>query len=344
MRFLSFTIQRRIPGILLFAGLIAGISVSHHSAALAFGHDKFQKGLRELTQPPAQKPAPAQPVAKPTPVSAPKAAQPQKPMIKRSINHIKGDVFQFKNGGHNSVFMATRSGIVVVDPINRAAASWLKSELRRRFDQPVKYVIYSHDHADHISGGEVFSDTAIFISHVKARKDIIAERRPTQIPDVTFQDKMTLELGGKTVELSYVGRNHSDNSIVMNFPAERILHAVDFVTVGAVAFRDLPDSYIDEWIDSLKRVEAIDFDVLSPGHGRIGVKHDVRAYRGYMETLRDQVTNLARAGHSVDEVVARVTMDKYQAWFGYKKYVKSNVRAMYERVKLTRRNNPRPPR
>ena len=201
----------------------------------------------------------------PAPVPAPKpvACQPRRPTTKRSINHIRGDVFQFKNGGHNSVFMATRNGIVVVDPINRAAAAWLKSELWRRFNQPVKYVIYSHDHGDHISGGEVFADSAIFISHVKAKMDIIAERRATPVPDVTFTDKMTLELSGKKVELSYLGRSHSDNMIVMKFPAERVVHAVDFVSVGAVAFRDLPDSYVDEWIDSLKNLEAMDFEILS---------------------------------------------------------------------------------
>ena len=120
------------------------------------------------------------------PAPKPVARQPRRPTTKRSINPIRADVFQFKNGGHNSVFMATRNGIVVVDPVNRAAASWLNSELWRRFNQPVKYAIYSHDHGDHISGGEVFADSAIFISHVKAKMDIIAERRATPVPDVTF--------------------------------------------------------------------------------------------------------------------------------------------------------------
>ncbi|MEE2970805.1 MAG: hypothetical protein VX741_11805, partial [Pseudomonadota bacterium] len=83
-------------------------------------------------------------------------------------------------------------------------------------------------------------------------------------------------------------------------------------------------SYVDEWIHSLKNLEAMDFEILSTGHGRIGVKRDVRDFRSYMESLRDQVTNLARAGHSVDEIVYKVTMDKYRSWFGYDKYVEAN--------------------
>jgi glyoxylase-like metal-dependent hydrolase (beta-lactamase superfamily II) len=67
-----------------------------------------------------------------------------------------------------------------------------------------------------------------------------------------------------------MGRNHSDNSIVMRFPKERVLFAVDFIPVESVAFRDFPDAYIEDWIDSLQRMELMDFDILAPGHGPLG--------------------------------------------------------------------------
>ncbi|MBT3883234.1 MAG: MBL fold metallo-hydrolase, partial [Rhodospirillaceae bacterium] len=265
---------------------------------------------------------------------------------KRSITQIAGDVYQFKNNFHNSAFMVTPSGVILVDPINKGASAWLKAELSRRFNRSVRYVIYSHDHADHISGGEVFADSAIFIAHAAAKRDIIDEARPTQAPDITFTDTMTVELGGKMAVLSFVGRNHSDNSIVVSFPAERVLHVVDFIPVKSVAFRDLPDTYLDDWFTSLKNVEAMDFDILSPGHGRLGNKDDVRAFRGYLTSLRDQVTKLARAGRSADEVAATVTMDKYRNWSGYDRFIKHNVRGMYGLVQQNRRPNlrPRPPR
>jgi glyoxylase-like metal-dependent hydrolase (beta-lactamase superfamily II) len=72
------------------------------------------------------------------------------------------------------------------------------------------------------------------------------------VPQVTFADRATLELGGTVVELTWVGRNHSDNSLVMRFPRERVLFAVDFIPVRTVAWRDFPDAYIADWIDSLK--------------------------------------------------------------------------------------------
>ncbi len=69
--------------------------------------------------------------------------------------------------------------------------------MKKRFDIPVKYLILSHDHQDHSSGGEVFSGTATVIAHENAKKVIIREKRPTAVPDLTFSDKMTVSLGGK---------------------------------------------------------------------------------------------------------------------------------------------------
>ena len=268
------------------------------------------------------------------------AASAQQQAPKRSISKISGDVYQFKNNFHNSVFMVTPEGIIFVDPINAGASGWLKEELKKRFNQPVRYVVYSHDHADHISGGEVFADTATFVAHENAKRDIGDEKRPTPVPDISFTDELTLELGGKRVVLSYVGRNHSDNMIVVGFPDERILHAVDFIPVHSVAFRDLPDAYVDEWIESLARVEQMDFDVLSPGHSAFGKKEDVAAYRGYMQDLRSAVVAAARAGQTLEQAQESIKLEKYKDWNGYQRSLKLNIAGMYTHVQLTRRGNP----
>lgn len=270
------------------------------------------------------------------------AALAQSKPVKRSISQISGNVYQFKNNFHNSVFMVTDDGIVLVDPVNAAASTWLKAELDKRFAKPVKYVVYSHDHADHISGGEVFQATATYVAHDGAKADIIAEKRATPVPDITFSDRLTLELGGRAVELIYVGRNHSDNMIVVRFPAEGILHAVDFIPVRAVAFRDLPDAYPEDWIASLKRVEQLDFSKLSPGHGPYGSKDDVRAFRGYMTDLRDAVLAAARAGQTSEQAQASIKLEKYKDWGQYKPWLKLNIAGMYRHVELTRRPNPKP--
>ena len=246
----------------------------------------------------------------------------------REITPIKGDLYRFRNASHFSVFLVTPAGIIATDPIDAEAARWLKAELAKRFAKPVKYLIYSHAHADHTSGGEVFADSAVVIAHDNAKAAIQSERRPTAVPDVSFSDRLTVELGGKKVELIYLGKNHSDNSIVMRFPDERVLFAVDFIPVKSLPFRDLRNSHLDEWVESLKKAEALDFDILAPGHGALGKKEDARMMRLYLEELRDQVAEHLGAGKSVDEIKRLVTMEKYSSWGNFKQYLPLNIEGM----------------
>ena len=143
----------------------------------------------------------------------------------REITQIVGEVYRFRNQNHYSVFAVTPAGIIATDPINADAAQWLKAELQRRFNRPVKYLIYSHDHADHIAGVRSSPIPPRWSLMRMPRLRLSGERRPTAVPQITFSDQMTIELGGTVLELSYVGRNHSDNSIVMRFPKERVLFA-----------------------------------------------------------------------------------------------------------------------
>ena len=262
-----------------------------------------------------------------------------------SIDNIAGEVYRFRHRFHYSVFAVTPDGIIATDPINASAAEWLKAELKKRFNLPVKYLIYSHEHPDHISGGEVFADTAIVVAHERAKAKIIGENRRTAIPHVSFSDRMTIDLGGTEVELSYVGRNHSDNSIVVRFPGERILFAVDFIPVETVAFRDFHDGYIEEWIDSLGRVERMDFDILAPGHGRLGTRDHVRQFREYMQDLYGAVLEQARAGASLEEMQETIRLPKYKRWFGYQSdnpnlnWFPMNIAGMFRYIQNHRRSN-----
>ena len=257
----------------------------------------------------------------------------------REISQIAGEIYRFRNNNHYAIFAVTPAGIIATDPINAEAAQWLKAELHKRFAQPVKYLIYSHDHADHISGGEMFADTAIVVAHENAKTAIVHEKRPTAVPQVTFSDRLIIELGGTVVELQYVGRNHSDNSIVMRFPKERLLFAVDFIPVESLAFRNFPDAYIEDWIESLKRVEQLDFDILAPGHGPLGKKEHVRMFRDYLEALRGEVLQYAREGKSLEDMKALIKMEKYAKWTNYAQWLPLNIEGMYQHVQMHRLGN-----
>lgn len=248
----------------------------------------------------------------------------------RSITHIAGDLYRFQNRNHFSVFLVTSDGIVATDPINTDAAMWLKSELRKRFPgKPVKYLVYSHSHADHVSGGEVFADTATVVAHEKAKARIVSDGVPTAVPQITFSERQTISLGGKSVELLYFGPNHSDNLIVMHFPQERTLFVVDIVAPKRLPYRDLHDSDLDGWIGTLRQIEAIDYDILAPGHGSMGTPADISEHRGYLEALRDGVQAGIDSGKSVDEIKRAVTLDAYRDWGSYDSWRELNIEGMY---------------
>ena len=268
--------------------------------------------------------------------AAPQLAQQE---VKRSITEVAPGLYRFQNNFHVSVFLVTDDGVIATDPINAAAATWLEAEIKSRFNQEIKYVVLSHDHADHSSGGEVWADTATVIAHANAKAAIIGEKRPTAVPDITFTDNLDIELGGQTVELRYVGRNHSDNMIVMNFPAQRTLFAVDFIPMGGVAFRNFPDAYLPDWNDSVRRVQAMDFDILVPGHGRNGTKADVAAFGDYMDDLWAAVTTAVRAGRTLEQAQAEIKLPKYEKWFRYEEFLPLNIAGAYQRFSAQSRRN-----
>ena len=248
------------------------------------------------------------------------------------------DVYGFRFENHVALFIVTDEGVIATDPIGQANPRFpqlYRAAIAAVTDQPVRYVVYSHDHADHIMGGVVFADTAQFVSHGLAAPKIAAQNDPTTpVPTITFDDRMTLEVGGKTVELHYTGRNHSDNSIVLLYPARRLLFAVDFIPVQSLPFRTLGDSYPDEWVESLRWIENnLDFDVLVPGHGTLGNRDTVRQVREYLQDLMAAIRAAQARGlaDNSEAMVAAVRADlapKYGTWGNFGPYLPENIQGI----------------
>jgi len=221
---------------------------------------------------------------------------------RRSIEQITGGVYKAMNNNHGTVFLVTPEGIILSDPINVDFARWLKAELATRFKVPVRYVVYSHHHWDHASGGEVFADTARFVGHANMLShlamppasttlaQVVGQYQPVTTfdvnrngtvekaeapeafqrgqfdafdtnrdgvlsgaevvrgpvsfvrpPEITYTDTHQITLGGKRVDISWVGEmNHSRDSSFIAFPDDSVLFLVDFVS-----FRRLPNQEMD---------------------------------------------------------------------------------------------------
>jgi glyoxylase-like metal-dependent hydrolase (beta-lactamase superfamily II) len=313
---------------------------------------------------------------------------------RRSIEQISGGVYRATNNNHATVFLVTPEGIVLADPINADFAKWLKGELAARFKVPVRYVVYSHHHWDHASGGEVFADTARFVGHanmlshlalpppsttlaqvvgqyapvakfdangngVVEKTETSADFQRTQFdafdvnrdgrlsgaevvrgpvsfvrpPDITYTDKMSISLGGKRVDVSWVGEmNHSRDSSLIAFPDDSVLFIVDYVSFRRLPNRemDFEDGKFKEWMRAIGDAEklAAGFKFVAAGHGPVGSVNDITAWRVYFEKLRDAVAAGIAAGQTLDYMQQNIKMAEYSQWDGYD-WVPLNVLGMY---------------
>jgi len=264
--------------------------------------------------------------------SALSGAAQQPPMFE--TRKLTDNAFLFRYQFHQALFVVTSEGVIATDPISflrpQAATTYI-AEIRKITQAPIKYLVYSHHHYDHIAGGKPFKDAgATVIAHRNAKTRLEALRyADVVIPDEAVDDFRAIELGGVRVELHYVGRNHSDNTLVVLLPKEKLLFTVDYVAVESVGFRDFPDGYFPDMFDSLDRTVALNWDRMIGGHpfpgGRFATKDDVRAFKQYLVELNDAVKAAAAAGKCWDAAMTEVKLPKYEKWGGYERFLPMNI-------------------
>jgi len=251
----------------------------------------------------------------------------------RQITTLGSDVYRFTEDRHSSVFMVTGEGVIVTDPLNEGAARWLKEEIAKRFGEPIRYVIYSHNHSDHVYGGEIFDgEGVVFVSHRLARDDLVRTRAQTRIPDTVFDDEKVIELGGKSVLLRYHGPNDGRGSISMLFRPAKVLFVVDWITLDRMPWRKLWSFDVDGMIESIGAVEEMDIDIIAPGHGPVGGKEKAAEIRRYLEALRSAVIEKILEGKELEEMQNEIRLDKFRHLAHYEEWLPLNVEGMWKEL------------
>jgi len=260
-------------------------------------------------------------------VAMPVLAQaPARPQIQTTKVDGTDGVYIFRNGGHQSMFIVTPDGVIATDPVaygRPTGGADYVAEIRKVTNQPIKYLIYSHHHYDHIAGGKAFKDAgATVLSHKRAAERLAVIKDPhTVLPDETMGDSKVIRMGGTILELSYHGLNHSDSTLVMRLPKERIIFLVDTIPVGAFPGRGFIDIYPLETEAFMKKVLTMEWDRMIPGHpgpgDRLGTKKDVQDQIELMQHASEAVKVAAREGKCWDAVERDMKLDKYKEWPGY---------------------------
>lgn len=256
-----------------------------------------------------------------------------------ALEPVADGLFRFIVGApgrsRSGLVLVNDSGIAVVDSIRTSGALWLAAELGRRFSSlPVRYVIYSHAHFDHIGGGWVFAEQgATVVSHRNAVEPILGERLPTAAPELIVGGEHTLELGSDRIEVRHIAPSHSNSLLLVRFPRQRAIQAVDITTPGSVPFNEFPDFYYDGWVETLQWILRQDIDIVEGGHHRLGSLDDVRVNLEYLTSLHDQIVHHVRAGRCWEELFRKLEFaPEFRALDGFEKKWILNAMGMHRWV------------
>ena len=259
-----------------------------------------------------------------------------------------GLYFNYDFAGSNSAVLITEEGVLVVDTRTHPVdAELLLAEIRERTDAPIRWVINSQFHGDHYMGNSVFArEGATIIAHrdtqavILERFDYEVATRPFEqrglnreevelvLPDLLFDRRLTLDLGGYTVELIYLGAGQNEGDTLVYFPHARALHTGGVFHNRSWANTSYTPS-IEGWISVLRAMRAIDVDSYLPPHGSIATEQDLDDFIEFLDNLHAGVRNAIDQGASTEEMLLANPFPQYSGWRGYERRER-NLTALYE--------------
>ena len=226
---------------------------------------------------------------------------------KLDVVKIKDDLFVIHNDfvPGNVTALITNEGVVLVDDKFEVDSANVVAEVKKLSNQPIKYVINTHHHADHSGGNAKLQQMGVMVVTSEQARENMVEGKQPGLSNITFEKHAHIYLGGKNVEMYYFGRAHTNGDIVVYFPAQRTLAAGDMFTFG-----DATPQLIDysgggsakEWTKTLDGALQLDFDTVVPGHGVVTTKREMAKFRDSTLTLRNRIHEMIVQKKSRDDI------------------------------------------
>ena len=244
----------------------------------------------------------------------------QQTPAKLNVVKLKDDLFVIHNDvvPGNTTVLITSEGVLLVDDKFEVDANNVIAEVKKLTNQPIKYVVNTHHHADHSgSNAKLQAMGAQAVMSEKARRNMV-DGGQSGLGNITFDDHANIYLGGKTVQLYYFGRGHTNGDIVAYFPAQRVLAAGDNFTIG-----DATPELIDyagggsakELPTTLEGILKLDFDSVVPGHGTVGTKAELVKFRTTAINLRNRVHTMLMQKKPKAEIAKMLTDEFHYGQF-----------------------------
>ena len=236
-----------------------------------------------------------------------------------------------ENCATNAGFIVGEEGVIVIDTLmTPSLAGSLMTVVRDVTNKPIRYVINTHFHGDHIYGNQYFLPAPI-IGHENCKFDLDTKwdanfnrywsrealrpelsRIVKTTPDVTFNDKMSIWLGSREIQLSFHGRAHSNSDILLYLPEEKVLFVGDLAVNKTIpAF---PDGHITDWVAVLEQVEKVDTNTIVPGHGPVGTRAEFNEAKDLLSLLNTQIKSAFDNGATEEQAAQKVDVGLYSSF------------------------------
>ena len=252
--------------------------------------------------------------------------------------------YVFSSTSFNSGAIATSEGVVVLDALSSEAIARQEREvIASVIKQPVRFLVSSTFHNNYTWGNVAFQDV-IKVGHENYRADLLAqmqrdrvspENQKARLPQVTYRDRLTIHLGGKEIQILYLGRGHTRGDSIMFVPQDRIAYVSELFFSDQFLY--INDGYGLSWLKTLDAIQALPADILVPGHGLIPedpkeTRQGLHRFRQILVDLRDAVQEEIARGATEDQAAAAIKLPQYEKMQGYRSQREVAVRRMYKEM------------
>ena len=236
------------------------------------------------------------------------------------IQLVKPGLYMVAGAGANSLVRVTPAGVILMDTKLPGDQNYndLVAQMKSVTDQPVKFVIVTHHHADHTGNtGKFIEAGAQVLGHENLKRNLETyQNNPLPAPpSLTYPgSEYVVKLGGVEVQVRHFGRSHTSGDSIVYFADLKVVALSDAVTTGTTG------PLIDysgvagggsalEWKQVLTRVLALDFDAAIPGNGPVLTKADVQAFKTKFDTVIDRATALVKSGVPKEQLLMQLKTD-----------------------------------
>jgi cyclase len=227
------------------------------------------------------------------------------------LNRIRENIYEISpvpevsGAGGNVTVVVTGEGVILVDDKYDWDHDGILAKVKTITEKPVRYVINTHQHGDHTGGNAKMLPMGVQLMISKQARENMVHLKMPGVPQISFENNLQVSLGDDTAEAFHFGRAHTNGDSVVLFRAQRVLSTGDMCVRGD-EFPPLIDysagGSIMEWTKTLDSVLKLDFDTIVPGHGPVGTKQDLVAFRNLLERTRNRVHEMNAAKKSKDEI------------------------------------------